>query len=86
MAKRNGVSLSATIRDLIDRQLQAQEAEHEDRMREHEAVFDRIRKHREQVLAERGGKPIDMDVVELINQMREERTEHLYRVLAEDGG
>jgi len=39
--------------------------------------LEEIRKLREKILSERGGKPIDVDVVELIRQMREERDNEL---------
>ncbi len=39
--------------------------------------LEEINKFREKILSERGGKPIDIDVVELIHQMREERDNEL---------
>ena len=39
--------------------------------------LEEIRKLREKILSERGWKPIDVDVVELIRQMREERDNEL---------
>lgn len=37
------------------------------------AVLEQIRQHREAILVENGGQPLDFDVVAEINQMREER-------------
>ena len=36
-----------------------------------------IRQHRDQMLARRGGEPIEVDIVELINRMRDERDHDL---------
>lgn len=36
------------------------------------AGLEEIFRHREEILARRGSQPIDIDVVELINRMREE--------------
>jgi hypothetical protein len=39
--------------------------------------YQKIVEVREQILARRGGKPLDMDVSEMIYQMREERSQEL---------
>jgi hypothetical protein len=35
--------------------------------------LERIQQHRQEILEERKGKPLDVDIVGMINQMREER-------------
>jgi hypothetical protein len=54
-----------------NRAQQEQDADKQKRL----AALDRIRKHREQILAERDGKPLDFDVVEAIEEAREEQDE-----------
>jgi len=44
-------------------------------------LLERIRRRREAILARRGGKPIDGDAAELINQMRDERDEEIWRAV-----
>lgn len=48
------------------------------------AVLERIKEHREAILARRGGKPIEFDVVEEINKMREERDQDILRGIIND--
>jgi hypothetical protein len=75
IARMEGRSVSELVREMIREQLaqrrQAEEAAVERRLR----ALERIRQHRESILAERGGKPLEIDVVEMINQMRAERDE-----------
>jgi hypothetical protein len=39
------------------------------------AALDRIRQHRETILAERGGSPLDLDPADLVHTVRQERDE-----------
>jgi predicted DNA-binding protein len=73
IAAREGRSISHVVREAVVEYVVAREEER-DRQKE---VFARIRKHHEAILRERGGKPIELDTVELINQMREERDNEL---------
>jgi predicted CopG family antitoxin len=74
-ANREGRSLSELVRKLlwekVDEQDQAEHAVLQRRL----AGLERIREHREEMLARRGGQPIDFDAVEAINRMREEQDE-----------
>ncbi len=72
IARREGRSISEVVREMIEAQLQqrAQGA----LARQLEAM-ERIRKHREEMLAQRGGKPLDIDTVTMIEQVREEQDE-----------
>jgi hypothetical protein len=60
------------IQERLDQRRHIQDAAMKRRLE----ALERIREHREAILAERGGKPIDLDLVETIKQMREERDEH----------
>lgn len=74
-ANREGRSLSDLVRKLLWEKLDEQDqAEHAILQRRLEGL-ECIRQHREEMLARRGGQPIDFDVVEAINQMREEQDE-----------
>ena len=44
---------------------------------EGEDLIAELRKLRKAILAERGGKPLDIDIAELVSQMRQERDEEL---------
>ena len=69
------------LRQQLEQRKQAEDA---DRQRYLEGL-ERIHEHREAILKERGGKPIDIDVVELINQMREERDAQILRAITDFG-
>ncbi|MBI3973154.1 MAG: ribbon-helix-helix protein, CopG family [Chloroflexi bacterium] len=81
IAQREGRSISDVVREMIREQLKEREQAKEAALQRDLALFERIRQHREAILAERGGKPLDIDVVEMINQMRDERDEELYSVI-----
>jgi hypothetical protein len=44
----------------------------------------RIRQHKVKILAERGGKPLDIDPVAILQQIREERDEQLLNNFVND--
>lgn len=75
IAARENRSISDVVREAVAEYVVAQtrESERERRL----SVFERIREHREAILRERGGKPIEIDTVELIHQTREERDNEL---------
>ena len=73
MAHREGRSISDVVRTMIREQL-AQREEAADAARERQlAALERIREHRAAILAARDGRPLELDVVEMIHQMRAER-------------
>lgn len=74
LAQRRGTSISQVVRDIVGEYLVEQDTEVERRL----AAIERIREHRAEMLAERGGKPLDIDFAALIEEMREERAEELY--------
>ncbi|HYO48894.1 MAG TPA: hypothetical protein VEW94_03495 [Chloroflexia bacterium] len=74
IADREGRTIADLVQDLIKQVLE----QHEHRARSQQSYSEgmsRIREHKEAILAERGGRPIELDTVELIHQMREERDE-----------
>lgn len=75
IARREGRSISDIVRDMVRQQLQQRtQIETAELDRQLEAL-ERIREHRRQLLAERDGRALDADVVNLIHNMREARDE-----------
>ncbi len=73
IARQEGRSISDVVREMVQRQIeQRRESARADRERRL-AALDRIRRHRDQAIERRGGRLIDLDVVALIRQAREER-------------
>ena len=69
-------SISDLTREIIDRYLaEREEMRHQSQME----ALDRARKLREQIREEHGGQPLDIDVVDMIHRMREERDEQILR-------
>lgn len=75
IAKRENRSVSDVVREAVAEYVTAQT---QDSVRERRLkALETIREHRQAILRERGGKPIEIDMVELIHQMREERDSEL---------
>jgi hypothetical protein len=72
IAHQQGRSISEVVREMIASQLQQRRQSAQARQLE---ALERIRQHRTAILARRGGKPLEIDVAEMINAMREERDE-----------
>ncbi len=73
IARQEVRSISDVVREMVQRQIeQRRESARADRERRL-AALDRIRRHRDQAIERRGGRLIDLDVVALIRQAREER-------------
>jgi Arc/MetJ-type ribon-helix-helix transcriptional regulator len=73
IARDEGRSVSDVVREMV-RHVLAQRQQQEDvELRRDLEALDRIRQHREEILASRGGQPLDFDPVEAINQAREEQ-------------
>jgi predicted DNA-binding protein len=71
-ARREGRSLSDLVREMVDLQLRQGE---DDLLARRLDALERIRQHREAMLARRGGQPIQIDAAELVNEVREEQDE-----------
>ena len=82
IARREERSVSDVVREMLREQLgQRQKKADMDRERRLQAL-ERIKQHREAILARRGGKPFGIDVAEEINRMREERDEEIERAVS----
>lgn len=70
-AKQTGRSISDLVREFVQKGLEATDSKQD--------VIETIRAHRKEMLARRGGKPIEQDPADILNQMREERDDELSR-------
>lgn len=77
LAARTGRSIADVVGELIAREVGQQQKRAAADLEQYLAGLEEIRRHREEILARRGGQPIDIDIVELINQMRTERDEEI---------
>ena len=73
IARRQGRSISAVVRDLISNQLIKLKEEQDNQTRRHLAVIDHIKEHKRLVLTRRGKRPIAIDIAKIIERNREER-------------
>jgi predicted CopG family antitoxin len=73
LARSEGRSVSELVREIIRQRLAERERKIDADVKRRLEALERIRGHREAILARRGGQPLEIDVVEMINQMREER-------------
>jgi predicted CopG family antitoxin len=74
LAHREGRSVSAVVREIVHDALGSREERRSPEERQRLlAQLEEVRRHREAILAERGGAPLDIDVAELIREGREER-------------
>jgi predicted DNA-binding ribbon-helix-helix protein len=81
IARSEGRSVSEVVREIIRERLEEREQEVSAEVKRRLEALERIRAHREAILARRGGKPIEIDVVEMINQMREERDAENFAII-----
>jgi predicted CopG family antitoxin len=72
IARQQRRSISEVVREMVALQLQQRER---GAQAERLEALERIRQHRAAILARRGGKPLEIDVVGMINEMREKRDE-----------
>lgn len=73
LARREGRSVSDLVREMIQRQLDQRRHEEDAIRRRRLAAVEQIRRHCQAILERRGGAPLDVDVVEMIDRLREER-------------
>jgi hypothetical protein len=74
-------SISHVVREIVERALEQRRQQEDAELQRDLSALERIRQHREEILAERGGKPLEYDVVEAINQAREEQDARNFAVL-----
>jgi predicted CopG family antitoxin len=73
IATREGRSISEVVREIIRCELERRECDAEERRLRQRETLERVRRHREEVLREWGGKPLEVDLVAELNEMRDER-------------
>lgn len=66
-------SVSEIAREYIRDGIKRNNQEHTERVRQHLAALERAEQVRKLIREERGGKQLDVDIVEIIREMREER-------------
>ncbi len=81
IAQAQGRTVSDFVREIIQQALDQREQQEDAELKRDLAALERIREHRNQILAENGGKPLDFDVVEAINQAREEQDARNFTVI-----
>jgi formamidopyrimidine-DNA glycosylase len=74
-------SVSDLIRKMIDRQINDANTKLRLTKVRRLAALDRISQRREKLLEEMGGQPISGDTVEMINRIREERSDEIFGTL-----
>jgi hypothetical protein len=75
IARRDGTSISEIVRTAVESWLE--ERQQDDRVRKHLEALDTIGAHRQALLDRRGGQPLNIDLDNLIEEMREERSNEL---------
>jgi hypothetical protein len=75
LAKREGRSVSDLLREFVDRQLAQRENEERADLERRMKALESVRRQRDAILEQRGGLPLDIDVVTLIDEGREDRDE-----------
>jgi len=85
IAQREKRSLSDVVREMLQAQLEHRRQDATAAKERRLDNLERIRRHRETILNRRGGRPLEIDVVELINQMRDERDAELTRFIQDRG-
>ena len=83
LAHKEGRSVSDVVREMLREQLEERRRAEADDLTRYLEALERIKKHREAILARRGGKPFEMDAAEEIHRMREERDEEILRAIAD---
>lgn len=84
LAEREGRSISDLVRELVERELERRSKAEDEQVRRRLEDLELIAKHRRKILARRGGKPLEVDLTALIDEMREERDAELLQGLGID--
>jgi CheY-like chemotaxis protein len=77
IARREQRSLSDVVREMLQAQLKQRRQDATAVRKRRLEALERIRRHRQAILDRRGRRPLEIDVVELINQIRDERDAEL---------
>jgi len=81
IAREEGRSISDVARELLRRGLEARDEDPATVWRRREKVLARADQLQAEMHARRGGKPLDLDINQLIKDMREERDAELFERL-----
>lgn len=73
IAQQQGRSVSELAREYITDGIERFNLERTETIQRRLAALERAEQVREMIRLERGGKPLDVDIVEIIQEMREER-------------
>ena len=69
-------TISELVREILQAELERREEATECREQRLEQL-EQLKRHREEMLARRGGKPLNVNVAELLNEMRDERDDEI---------
>ena len=73
LAKSQGRSISSVVREMINKQLQKYREEQDSIFLRQSAVINRIRRHKADLVNRRHGNAIEIEVVRMIDENRDER-------------
>jgi len=71
-------SLSDIIREIVQTELDRREKDETERRHQLLEGIERVRLTREEILARRGGEPLNVNVADMVRQMRDERDEEVF--------
>jgi len=77
LARQQGRSVSDLAREIIQEGIDQRQLLLKDRREQRMQALLKAREVREAILQERGGVPLNLDLAELINKMREERDDEI---------
>lgn len=75
LARNEGRSISELVREMVQQALAQREQGAQATLRRQLAALQRIRAHRDAIVARRGGRPLELDAASLIHHVREEQDE-----------
>lgn len=82
LARREKVSVSQLIRDMIDQQLAERKQRQEQQVRQHLQTLETVHEHRQAILNRRDQKPLPLDPNQVLDELREENDERFFINLA----
>ena len=86
IAQRESRSVSDLVREMLWRQLEQRGQAVSPKVRRRLEALERIRQHRAAILTRRGGKPLEIDAVEMVRRLREEQDERNLSTFADCSG
>ena len=84
MARGEGQEVEAFIEHLLQHVIeQRQISSHQEKMKRVQQQFALIRQHRKALLEKHQNHPLNADTIAILNQLREERDEHLFSLITD---